>query len=198
MTHVLFEFDRHDWPVRLLLRAHESKALEVESEMKGRSLLLYCCSLGRGLPFVPNIVLQEKIMMQFCRRKKCTHYGLVAEIYLEGVESSWMSNALEIEVAKRYFNVVGYLVSRYEVSVRTSISACALCRRSFPVIVFSFCHAQVRAFCVNKYYVVAVKNIACICQKTGSRAADHPPVVMVFADRIAFYRHQCHSGGMIV
>ena len=75
--------DRHDWPVRLLLRllrADESKALEVESEMKGGSLLLCCCSLGGGLPFAPDIVLQEKIMMQFCRRRKCTHYELVAKI----------------------------------------------------------------------------------------------------------------------
>ena len=131
--------DKDDWPVRLLLQPDESKTLDVQTQLEHRSLLLCCCSLGGGLPFVPGIVLQRKIVVQFCRRRKCTHYGLIAEEYFEGVSSSWTSEDLEVDVASRYFAVLNILVTRFQVSSRTSIlSAHALCRRPCPVRVLNF------------------------------------------------------------
>ena len=130
--------DRDDWPVRLLLQPDESKALDVQTQLKDRSLLLCCCSLGGGLPFVPGIVLQRKIVVQFCRRRKCTHYGLIAEQYFEGVSNSWTSEELEYDVASRYFAILKILVSRYPVSSRTSIlSGHALFRQPLSVRVFN-------------------------------------------------------------
>ena len=130
--------DKHDWPVRLLLQPDESKTLDVQTQLKDRSLLLCCCSLGGGLPFVPGIVLQRKIVVQFCRRRKCTHYGLIAEEYSEGVSNSWTSEELEYDVVARYFDILKILVRRYQVSSRTSIlSADALFRQPFSVRVFN-------------------------------------------------------------
>ena len=130
--------DKHDWPVRLLLQPDESKALNVQTQLKDRSLLLCCCSLGGGLPFVPGIVLQRKIVVQFCRRSKCSHYGLIAEEYFEGVSDSWTSEELEYDVVTRYFDILKILVTRYPVSSRTSIlSADALFRQPFSVRVFN-------------------------------------------------------------
>ena len=130
--------DEHDWPVRLLLQPDESKTLDVETQLKDRSLLLCCCSLRGGLPFVPGIVLQRKIVVQFCRRRKCTHYGLIAEEYFEGVSNSWTSEELEYDVVARYFDILKILVGRYRVSSRTSIlSAHALFRQPLSVRVFN-------------------------------------------------------------
>ena len=130
--------DKHDWPVRLLLQPDESKTLDVQTQLKDRSLLLCCCSLGGGLPFVPGIVLQRKIVVQFCRRRKCTHYGLIAEEYFEGVSDSWTSEELEYDVVARYFDILKILVRRYQVSSRTSIlSAHVLFRQPFSVRVFN-------------------------------------------------------------
>ena len=77
-----------DRPVRLLLQPDESKTLDVQSQLEHRSLLLCCCSLGGGLPFVPGIVLQRKLVGQFCRWRKCTHYDLIVQEYFKGVSSS--------------------------------------------------------------------------------------------------------------